>query len=252
MMELLTTGRELDDDALLDLYAYPPAGTTPDGVTLRANFVSSIDGSVTIDGRSGPLGGPADMRVFRLLRRLADVILVGAGTLRAEHYDGMRMHPRAVDWRRAQGMPDHPVLAAVSLRLELDPAAALFTEAPVRPLVLTAETSDEGRRAELAEVADVVVCGRERVEPALLRAELARRGLRRVLCEGGPRLFGSLVAADAVDELCLTLDPVLEGGLGPRVASSSIRAQPQRLHPAHLLLDGEVLLGRFVRTRGSA
>ncbi len=248
-MERLTPGPQLSDDELLELYAYHEAAIRADGVTIRANFVASLDGSATVDGRSGDLGGDADLRVFRLLRRLAQVVLVGAGTLRAEGYGGLRVSAESEAWRTAHGLAPQPVLAAVTRRLDLDPESKLFTEAPVRPLVLTVESSDPGRRRALAEVADVVLCGEVDVDPLLVRAALAVRGLTHVLCEGGPSLFGSFIAADAIDELCLTIDTVLEGGGGPRIARGASVDPPRGMRIAHLLRDGEVLLGRYVRER---
>src|SRR6187551_614176 len=106
-----------------------------DGV--RVNFVSSIDGSATHDGLSGGLSGAADKRRFELLRRTSDVVLVGAGTVRAEGYGPMRVSEASARWRSQHGMPEHPVFAIVSGRLDLDTGSRIFTEAPLRPIVVT-------------------------------------------------------------------------------------------------------------------
>jgi len=253
-MELLRGGEALSDDELLELYAYPDRAPAADGVTMRVNFVSSLDGSATVDGRTAAIGGAPDLRVFRLLRRLAQVVLVGAGTLRIEGYTGLRVSAESARWREARGMPPHPVLAAVTHRLDLDPESSLFTEAPVRPLILTSASSDAAKREVLAEVADVVLCGDDEVDPLLVREALAERGLDRVLCEGGPRLFASLIAADAVDELCLTTDATLEGGRGPRIVHIDLDLgedvpEPRPMAIAHLLREDDVVLGRYVRRR---
>jgi riboflavin biosynthesis pyrimidine reductase len=238
----------LDDDDLLARYADAAA---PDWV--RVNFVATADGSATADGLSGSLGGAADLRVFDLLRRLADVVLVAAGTVRAEGYGPMRLTEADVVWRRARGMPDHPVFAIVSGSLALDPASSVFTDAPVRPVVVTVAAADPARRAALSAVADVVSCSPaddpDTLDAGVMLHALRDRGLRTVHCEGGPSLLGTLVAADLVDELCLTVSPVLEGGVGPRIvtgASPSLR--DMRL--AHVLRSGDVLLTRYVRARG--
>jgi 5-amino-6-(5-phosphoribosylamino)uracil reductase len=197
---------ELDDAALAAHYAYPDDLVAPH---VRVNFVSSADGSVSVDGRSGGLGGDGDRRVFGLLRRLAEVVLVGAGTVRAEDYRGARLPTAGRD------LP--PPIAVVTGSADLDPASRLFTDTAVAPSVLTLDSAPAQRRARLTDAgADVVVL--DRLTPDALLGELGARGLHRVLCEGGPGLFGDLLAADAVDELCLTLSPLLAGGDAGRIA----------------------------------
>lgn len=213
---------------------------------LRVNMIVSLDGAATRDGRAGGLGNADDQLLLRTLRMLADVLVVGAGTLRAEGYGALRLDDGAVAWRRTHGLPAHPVLAAVSARLALDPASPMFTDAPHRPLVLTHRGAPPDRRRALREVADVVDCGDGAVEPVRLRAALVERGLRQILCEGGPSLLGTLIAADAVDELCLTLAPVLEGGRAGRIAVGPA-GRPVRMRLAHVLPAGDMLMLRYLR-----
>lgn len=233
----------LDDDELLALYSEGTAERW-----LRVNFVSSVDGAVTREGGSGALGGEADLRVFDLLRRLADVVLVAAGTVRAEGYGPMRLDEEAAAARLAQGLPPHPVFALVSGSLDLDPGSRVFTEAPVRPIVVTTASSPRRRREELAGVADVLICGEDALDASLMRDALAGRGLATIHCEGGPGLLGSLLAQDAVDELCLTISPSLEAGDAGRIARGDVaEARTQRL--AHVLASGDTLLLRYLRDR---
>lgn len=210
---------------------------------VRLNFVSSIDGAATRDGLSGGLGTPADERMFELLRRVADVVVVGAGTVRAEGYGALRVSTASVAWRMAHGRGEHPVFAIVSRSLDLDPASPVFTQAPVRPILLTASRSTG--RSRFAEVADVVVAGSSRVDPAHAVAALHERGLRRILCEGGPTLFGDVLAADAADELSLTLSPTLEAGDARRIATGA--TPPRSMRPAEVLRSGATLLLRYTR-----
>lgn len=213
---------------------------------LRVNFISSLDGAATQNGRSGGLGNAEDQKVMGILRMLSDVVLVGAGTLRVEGYGDLGLTDQQLEWRVANGLSEHPVFATASALLDLDPASRAFADAPVRPIIFTGEAAPEVRRREMSDVADVVLCGTERAEPRAMLAELARRGLNQVLCEGGPHLFGALVHAECVDELCLSLSPVIENGTSVRITAG----QPQKSYGmklAHAIPAGDMLLLRYVR-----
>ncbi|WP_345605676.1 pyrimidine reductase family protein [Pseudonocardia adelaidensis] len=232
---LLPLDRDLDDAQLAARYAYPEDLGAP---FVRVCFVASADGAVSSGGRSEGLSSPADRRVFRLLRRLADVILVGAGTARAEDYRGAR--------RPTTGRDTPPPIAVVTGSARLDPAGRLFTDTRVPPIVLTLAAAPAERRDRLtAAGADVVAL--DRLTPDAVLGELGRRGLHRVLCEGGPTLLGELVAADAVDELCLTVAPLLVGGRAGRIATGPDGEHLHRLELADVLQEDGVLLLRYRR-----
>lgn len=233
----------LDDDAVIAGYE--------EGVTdawVRVNFVSSVDGSATLAGRSGGLSDAADKRVFALLRRVCDVVLVGAGTVRAEGYGGMQVDDPSETWRLAHGFAVQPTLAIVSGDLGLDPAGDVFAQAPVRPILLTTARAPQGRREALAEVADVIECGEASVDTARALKALADRGLKRVHCEGGPHLFGTFVAERTLDELCLTVSAVLEGGVGQRIIAGAPQV-PTDMRLAQVLHSGDTLLLRYLAER---
>lgn len=211
---------------------------------LRVNFVSSVDGAATVDGRSGGLGDDADHRVFDLLRTLCDAVLVAAGTVRIEGYGGMRLSDADVAARVARGLAPQPTMVIASGSMDLDPESAVFTDAPVRPIVFTCESAIVS--AELRDVADVVVCGKESVDAVAMRAELERRGLSRIHCEGGPSFFASLLEADVVDELCLTVSPKLVGGSSRRIVHGTLPT-PRPLALAGLLRSENTLLARYLR-----
>ncbi|MEE1619008.1 pyrimidine reductase family protein [Brachybacterium sp. J153] len=229
---------DLREEQILAAYAPPQVPW------LRMNFVESLDGAVTREGLSGGLGGAADRLVFDLMRWWADVVLVGAGTARTEGYGSMRLPDDAASWRLAHGLAEQPVLALVSGRLDLDPASPLFVGAPVRPLVLTVGEAPRRARERLAEVADVVDAGTSVVDPARARAVLADRGLGRIHAEGGPTLFGTFLAAGAVDELCLTLAPTLEAG-GVGLIARSPESAPTAMRLAGILRGDDELLLRY-------
>ncbi|MFT4135009.1 pyrimidine reductase family protein [Microbacterium sp.] len=221
-------------DELLAAYALPDRDTP----RLRMNVVASADGAVALEGRSGALGGATDRRLMQVLRAMADVILVGAGTVRAEGYGGTRVSEADAEWRVARALPPQPRLAVVSRALELEPRHPFFAEAVVRPVVVTCAAAPAGRRAVLAEVADVLVCGEETVDLAAVRATFADRGWTRTLCEGGPHLFGTLLAAGLVDEVCLTLAPRFVGGDAQRIVRGAAEAD-RRFALTGVLADDE-------------
>jgi riboflavin biosynthesis pyrimidine reductase len=227
------------DDELLEWYAGGPAEP---GVIF--NFISSVDGSATVHGRSGGLSDPEDQRILRLQRRLADVLVVGAGTIRVEGYAGELLDDTGRAWRVAQGKPTRPAVAVVSGSLRLDPAAAFFTTAPEPPLVFTTERADPHKRARLSDVAEVVTAGVDTVDPRRLVDQLADRGHRRIHSEGGPKLFGSFQEAGVVDGLCITISPTLIGGLGARVTAwADEHLLPLEL--LHVLRSGSTLFLRY-------
>jgi riboflavin biosynthesis pyrimidine reductase len=187
-------------------YAYP----TGDRPWLRANFVLSADGAASRGGLSATLSGPPDKRVFGILRALCDVVLVGAGTVRAEDYQPVRIGPVRAEIRARHGLSGCPPIAVLTRTLDLDLASPLFTQAAVPTLVVTSSAVASARLAEARTVAGVIVHDGD-IDLALLVSQLADRGLSRILCEGGPDLLGDLLRRELVDELCLTLSPALVG-----------------------------------------
>ncbi|MBG6182112.1 riboflavin biosynthesis pyrimidine reductase [Arthrobacter sp. CAN_A214] len=244
----------LTDADLMRLYAYPDAQPDPafpgtGHPYVRFNFVAAADGSVTSNGLSAGLGNDGDKRIFRLLRRLPDIILVGAGTIRAEGYEGALVDDEGQAWRRRQGLPAHPALGIISGSLNLDPSSGFFSKAPVRPVIFTSGSAPAPQRNALSRVADVVICGAASVETAALLHSLADRAVPKVLCEGGPSVLGALTASGAVDDLCLSISPLLAGGEGPRISVGEAPASPVALSLASLLTEDSALYIRYVKAR---
>ncbi len=229
------------------LYAYP------DGQWLRANMVSTADGAASLNGVTQGISSAADRRVFALLRTLCDVILVGAATVREEKYKPAR--PRELWAHLRDGRPPTPPIAVVSRRLDLDPASPLVTAAPAhaRTIVITTADSPADRRAELARHADVVIAGEKTVDFKLAVTALADRGHRGMLAEGGPHLLAQLVEAGLLDELCLTLGPLMAGPGAARIVAGAplpgtgSASQPLPLTLAHVLENDSFLLCRYTR-----
>jgi riboflavin biosynthesis pyrimidine reductase len=175
----------------------PLTGARP---TVRLNMIASIDGATAVAGLSGGLGGPADQALFAVLRSQADVVLVAAGTVRAERYG-----------------PSKVPVAVISRSCRLDWDSPFFTAPIARPIVVTVGEAPALERKKAAGLADVIIAGERDVDMAAVLGALAGRGYLRVLAEGGPTLNGQLAAVGLLDELCLTVSPLLAGGDAKRV-----------------------------------
>jgi len=212
------------------------------------NMVASVDGATTVDGRSGPLGGEADRRLLGVLRGLADVVLVGAGTVRAEGYGPPRTPVVEVGERRAdRGQAVRPRLAVVSGRADLDPSAALFADRDPDdppPLVYTSTAVPPDRLVGLSGVAEVVATDGA-PEVAAVVADLHDRGAGIVLCEGGPSLVAQLSSARLVDELCLSVSPLIVGS-GTGLLAGAPLPTPTSLRLAHVLTADDFLFCRYL------
>ncbi|MFF7762538.1 pyrimidine reductase family protein [Streptomyces griseorubiginosus] len=246
-------GREWSLDELAAAYAYPAlgpgAGPEAPEVWLRANMVSTLDGAAQHDGRSQPISTATDMRIFGTLRALADVVVVGAETVRQEGYRPARARAEFAALREAAGQGPAPAIAVISASLDLDFSLPLYTSPLVPTLVLTgaAAAPDRIAAAEKAGARVVIAGDGVGVEPARAVRALAGLGHTRLLTEGGPRLLGQLVAAGVLDELCLTLSPMLTAGDAQRIAGGPSVAVPARFALASLLEEDGFLYSRYRR-----
>ncbi|MEU9440292.1 pyrimidine reductase family protein [Streptomyces sp. NPDC048304] len=242
--------REWSLAELADAYAYPEPAPGPARPWLRANMVSTLDGAAQHDGRSQPISSAADMRIFGTLRALADVIVVGAETVRQEGYRPARARAEFAGAREAAGQGPAPVIAVVSASLDLDFSLPLFTSPLVPTLILTGAGAAPARVAAAEKAGATVVTAGEGlgVDPVRAVRALAGLGHTRLLTEGGPRLLGQLVAAEVLDELCLTLSPMLTAGDAQRIAGGPAVAVPHRFELVSLLEDSGFLFGRYRRS----
>ena len=219
---------------------------------VRANMVATVDGAVTgADHRSGSISSPADKRVFSVLRSLADAIIVGAGTARAERYTRLHAKPRHADQRGDRGQGAAPLLVLVSRSGQVD--LDRLDEAGSGGVILHAsrEWCGPARRAELVERlgGDAVILHDDAVEPRAVIDDLRRRGCREVVHEGGPALLGSWIGDGAVDELCLTTSPLLAGVPDPHAPRGLLDGDagdaPVPLSLLSLVTDGSALIQRW-------
>ena len=240
MRQLFPTAGDVDP---VDAYGRL-AALGPGRPGVRLNMIVSVDGAASLQGRSGALGGPADKALFATLRSLADVVLVGAGTMRAEGYGPARLSDDARVRRRAWGLPPVPPIAVITRSCRLDWSARFFTEAQQRPLVVTVASAAAADRARAAEVADVIIAGDDDVDLARAISALAKRGHTNVLSEGGPGMAAQLAAAGLLDEVCLTVAPLLAAGEARRILDGAALAPPSALELGHVLqADGYLFLG---------
>ncbi|MEX1657796.1 pyrimidine reductase family protein [Streptomyces pseudovenezuelae] len=244
-------GHDWSLDELAAAYAYPELGPGPGtpGVWLRANMVSTLDGAAQHDGRSQPISTATDMRIFGTLRALADVVIAGAETVRQEGYRPARVRDGFAAHREAAGQGPVPAIAVVTASLDLDFSLPLYTSPLVPTLILTgaAAAPDRIAAAEKAGARVVIAGDGVGVDPARAVRALAELGHTRLLTEGGPRLLGQLVAAGVLDELCLTVSPMLTAGDAQRIAGGPSVAVPARFALDSLLEEDGFLFSRYRR-----
>ncbi|HEU5113264.1 MAG TPA: dihydrofolate reductase family protein [Acidimicrobiia bacterium] len=207
------------------------------------NFISSADGGTAIAGKSSSLGDPDDKAVFQALRAVPDVILVGSGTVEAEDYRPVALDEERRERRLAAGLTEVPVLAIVSGRLSFDTEARVFSDPEHRPMVVTGPRADPVKLAMLGDSADVVIL--EDVTPAAILARLSAAKV--ILCEGGPTLVGQFVADRMIDELALTIAPLMIGGRSARIAHGETADPPVEMRLDRQLIGDRSLFMRYLK-----
>jgi riboflavin-specific deaminase-like protein len=205
------------------------------------NMIETLDGRSAIDGRSAGIGDEADLEMLLELRALADAVLIGTGTLRAEGYDRLVRSEERRARRRAAGLAEDPLAVLLSRRFDVPWDAGLF-QAPEQPvLVYTGTGGDPPPVPAPVEVVRLVD-----PTPAAALADLRARGVRALLCEGGPTLHGALHAERLVDELFLTLAPLLTGDeTEPAIVAGGRLPELVRLELLSVQQAGSELLLRY-------
>ena len=238
---LLPEHRDVQPGELVDLYDWPRDRW------VRACLVQTLDGAFAgPDGLSGSISSPTDRAVLAAVRARADAYLVGAGTLRSEGYGPVRARPDLAERRLAVGQSAAPTLVAVSARCRFDWSSTRFTASDNRPIVLTTESAaDSDVAAAQAAGCEVVTLGLERVDLVAALAELTARGLTRITLEGGPSILRQAAGAGLLDEVDLTISPVLVGG-GPGAGDPAVTVMGLGLQ--HVLEQDGFLFTRYVRT----
>ena len=226
-----------------EVYADLPSAVGRPAV--RLNMIVSVDGGTSWNGVSGGLGGPADKALFAIMRTLPDVVLVASGTMRAEHYGPAVLPADAQDARRARHQRPVPPVAVVSQRCDFDWDSEFFTAASERPFIITVASAGADRLARAREVSEVILAGDDAVDLRVAVAELGARGVHHILAEGGPTLNGALASADLLDELCVSLAPLLASGDAKRIIAGSALAELERVRLRSILEEDDYLFLRY-------
>jgi riboflavin biosynthesis pyrimidine reductase len=217
-MRLLFPGPDDEVDPAVVYADHPVADGRP---SVRLNMIVSVDGGTSWNGVSGGLGGPADKALFGVLRSLTDMVLVASGTMQAEHYGPALLPDDVQTARRQRGQTPVPAIAVVTRSCDFDWNTTFFTEATERPIIVTVDGVDPERMKRAREVADVIIAGDSEVDLRRAVEAMGERGARTILAEGGPTLNGELARAGLLDELCVTLAPLLASGDAKRFLSGS-------------------------------
>ena len=231
-------GVVVDKANVMESYPWPEGR-----VWVRAMMVTTLDGAaVGPDGRSGTISSDADRHVFDAVRRDTDVVLVGAETLRVEQYTPMKAKPADTSRREAAGQLPAPVIAIVSGSLDLPWTLPIWAQSTHTPLILTPEDADEDKVATARSYAEVITL--KEVSPQAIVDALAARGLRRIVCEGGPSLLQAMIAADLVDEVDITIAPLVSGN--DATARTAMLDEPTRYRLVQVLEAEEFLMTRYL------
>jgi len=206
------------------------------------NFISSADGGTAIAGKSSRLGDEDDKAVFQALRAIPDIILVGSGTVGAEDYRPVTLDEARRERRLAAGMTEVPVLAIVSGTLGFDPDARVFSDPEHRPMVITGPEADPAKLALLGDSAEMLIL--DDVTPANILARLGAASV--ILCEGGPKLVGQFAADHLIDELNLTIAPMIIGGNAARIANGPLVEPPLEMRLDRCLFGDRSLFLRYL------
>jgi len=240
MLRHLETGDTVDVLEKLFSERRDPPGGRP---WVMLNIVESIDGATAVEGGASGLNDADDRQLFLALRAVADVVMNGAATVRAENLGPVKLSDEMMRRRREAGMQEPPTMVLLSRSLSLDPGMRIFSDPEQRPTIITGIEADPDRLEVLDGIADIVQI--EELDGSSIIKALGNPSV--VLCEGGPTINSQLIRDGVVDEVNLTISPVLALGESSRVASGSPLRPPTEMRLDRTLMGDQSLFLRFIR-----
>jgi len=217
------------------------------------NMVNSVDGFVSFEGRAGGLSGLADKNIYQIIRGLADIILVGAGTVRSENYKAPKTpQGRLAEFRESRGQEKRPRIAVLSGELNLNPDMGLFAERHPEdkpPLIYTKSESLEENASKLVSSSEIIDFPKKELTVSRVVSDLFKQDGKIVVCEGGPNLNANLLAAGLIDEFCLSVSPRAVGGEDPAAFLNNPVNSPVELTVDRILMEEEFLFCRYLTIR---
>ena len=250
MKQIFPDEGEVDPISVYNNDARQPLKSRP---WVLLNMVNSIDGFISFEGRAGGLSGPADKSIYQIIRGLADIILVGAGTVRAENYRPPRTPEGALaEFRESRGQQKRPRIAVVSGELNLDPEMGLFSEnlpEDKPPLIYTKSGSVEKNGSNFSSFAEVIDFPGEELDISKILEDILKQNGKIVVCEGGPTLNSKLLPAGLIDEFCLSVAPRAVGGETFPLLLEQAVDSPTELSLDRVLFEDEFLFCRYLTIR---
>lgn len=231
-----------EEVSLFDAYATTSKNDT---TYLRINMVSSIDGAISIKGKAIELSSDIDRVVFHSLRSFTDLVLVGAGTMRIEEYKPVSLTIEEQSKRIERNQKAIPPIAVVTRSGEFNFTTDFFSKAVTKPIIITTEIG--ARVAQNNGLADIIICGKSQVDLNFAIKELNLLGYKNILCEGGPSLNADLLKENLVDELCLTINPILVQGDGKRIFDGPIIDTPKSFKISNIFTQNDQLFFRYTK-----
>ena len=217
------------------------------------NMVNSVEGFISFEGKAAGLSGPADKNIYQIIRGLADIILVGAGTIRTENYKAPRTPEGTLaEFRESRNQEKRPRIAVISGELNLDPEMGLFAENHPEdkpPLIYSKNASLEKNGSLFSSSAEVIGFQEDELNILKIVENLSKQKAKIVVCEGGPSLNAHLLAADVIDEFCLSISPRAVGGEISAPLLEQPVDSPTALSLDRIILEDEFLFCRYLTVR---
>lgn len=234
-------------EKILDLSLLPSLYSWPEKPWIRANMVQTLDGSVQdLLGSTELITNDIDKSVFRTLRQLSDVIIVGAKTVKTNKYQDIKISEQNKNLRKKLKLKDIPRLAVISNNLSIEKDFFINWKDNLAPLIYT-HKENQSKIGNFKDLAEIVFCGKNQVDLKAVKKDLIQRSFTRILCEGGPTLLNSMFQSNLIDELDLTVQVKLSHLKDPlKIAQGMLLKPVVNLKPIQIIQHEKTLLLRYL------